>query len=860
MKIDKDIMFFVVTLVFLIGFFALNPVYTGFQVANASNTTTPEIEIFLSQDTFTQSQLIGGQVIVNLSGTIYSNDKIIATIGNVVSEKSLVDIVRNLNIPHKQIQQTVYSGNNPESSKIITFDSSGFKAVGIKIRKGANVESVDLSIKGLQHNNNYPTFPQLDFGAKGVYNDWEYFGGIDGYETQAITGGGLDENNPELTPSFSPNTNAYPFRFCEKVSLPRSKSFNLSVKYRNDASVGRLKLEILDLQDYGLDGDCDLSSSRDIGNSVWHSCIADFNFPISGVKLICLSVENTGARVFISQEEVSPSTGYRCPIEQDLPTYNCGTDSNDYYVKAYEGIYPKKLKTEEPLLAWETTASISKLSINNYLSNCAPYDNDNIFCMVPLKVISESAGKIELKDFKIDYKKSGFSYREEEIYNLDFTESAIELENATLVGIPLEVFLLFAPDQTNTTIRIETTTGLQAEAPFNIIRHGLITDPIPTTKSKIQSTKNILTNNQNDDVTVALGLQDDVTLAVNKLVTFESNLSLIETSTILTQVEKDSRATAINLQIDALTNNLPRSVSKKTVLKFKPSGIDYSTLSSEIPIQPGYEPAIYDIQNQINVGAEAQLVEVLYFSGNKKTVTVIKKTIKTQQPLTNIEIIERIPKTLAQSASEITFNIQPTVLRDDPIVKFVFPQISSQNPGIISYAVQGDLMSHVEETNLLYIPTDISKNLIGIDCGNNFCNYLEDYISCPEDCTCGNNVCDSGEDDNTCFQDCGKGFPIVITVTIVIIILLALYGVYFYMYIYRNPERYRAYMEKLRKIPLINFFIKEKKVFKSEQDKIRLKQFVSNALSKGFKKEQITSTLLNKGWTKEQIGEVFKNN
>lgn len=854
MKIGKEVIFLIAAIAFLIGFFYIQPAYTGFQVGGDPNDPPivippePEIEILLSQDTFIQSQPINGQTRINISGEIKSSDKVIATIGNVVSEKSLLDIIKDLKVPHTQIP-TIYTGDNPESSKTLTFDSSGFKAVGIKLRKGSNVESLSLSIEGKQHNNEYLTYPKLDFGAKGTYNDWEYFGDLDSYATDAIIPTGLEESNTEETPQISPGV-----KYCEKVILPSSKSYKLTAKYKKITSVGIPRLEILNTDSTSI-GECNLPTSVD-SSSDWRDCIIDFDFPIEGEKFICFIVDGQGALVELSQdEEVTPvnpdSTGFTCDTscQHNFP--------KDYYIKAFEGIYPKKLQTLENLPDWETSSSISRLSLNNYLANCQTYDFSEQFCMVPLKVISDSAGEIELKNLEINYRKDLSQYTENDLYDLSLPESIINIENPQFINIPLNIFLLFAPDPPSATLIIETTIGLETNESFNIIGKGLISNPISSTESKIEFTKTTLTNYQNDDIIITLGLKDDVTSAISQLLIYQNNISSIKNSN-LDQTQKDSQALDINLAIDTLTTNFPRSISKKTIVKFKPSSIDYQTLRSEIPIQSGFESAIYELQSRINVDAEAQLVDIMYYSGNKETITFIKKTITSSQPLSNAEIIERIPKSVASSALDIKFRGQPTILRQDPIVKFIFPQISIQNPGIISYIVAGDVMSYIEESNLLYIPTGISNDLIGVDCGNNFCNYLEDYISCPEDCSCGNNICEASEDANTCFQDCGQKFPWSIVITITIIVLLSLYGIYFYMSVFRDPDRYKAYMDKLRGTPLIGLFMKKKKIFKSPRDKIKLKQFISNALAKGFKKEQVKSTLIKKGWTKEQIEEAFK--
>ena len=65
-------------------------------------------------------------------------------------------------------------------------------------------------------------------------------------------------------------------------------------------------------------------------------------------------------------------------------------------------------------------------------------------------------------------------------------------------------------------------------------------------------------------------------------------------------------------------------------------------------------------------------------------------------------------------------------------------------------------------------------------------------------------------------------------------------------------------MERLRRIPVINVFFEERKLFKNPQELQSLKTFIRDAASKHYSRQQIEQMLLKKGWKEEQINEAFK--
>ncbi|MBS3145451.1 hypothetical protein J4414_01480 [Candidatus Woesearchaeota archaeon] len=868
--------FFLVFAAVFISF--TDPAFTGFvsHDLNGTNQTenqtitpnvtlipSPLLRIELTQKSFDQGRLLTGLIKLNMSGIVTQDDVLTLSTDNQISERKLVDIIRTLNVPYRELQ-TIYTGENPQTVKTLTFNEAGSQLVGVRIRSKSNTASFKLNVEGKELNGQFPTFPKVDIGAKSLYNDFEYYGDLASYDNTPISPSTLELTNPEeqIIITNSPKT-----FYCERINLPESRAFKLSAKYQrteNTLSFGDMKMKILNFPDFTPvpTGECDLPEET---NLAFHDCDAVLDRPIKGEKLICFFSSKDQHPNGLAKLSIDPATSIQ---NQDSNGYACNegfecdkTVPTDYYIRAFPGIYPKILSTKEEFKNWSTSPSIEILSFNNHLNICEPFDFSRTFCMVPVKISSESAGIIELSNFELKYTKDGSAFAPvTELNDLTYLQSSLELTKPVTLDIPIEVFNLAAPQTKTAVLKAQTSSGLSGEKSYdvNLIESEVTLEPIPAIKNRISISKTLLQRLQKDELTAALGLMEKMNSVFTELVKFEDTIKGIEAAINITQVEKEVKISEISTQLDEILKQVPRDYDIKTSFKFTPSSLSFEELSSEIPIKQdtSYKSAVLSLQDEVTVEAEARVVDILYTNGETKTATSITKIIKPKKPLTNVEIIEKIPKEMAQSVSEIGFDTPSTTLKDDPVVKFVISEISPESPGRITYAVYKESLDYVEDTLTLYLPASISNELIGVDCGNNYCNFLEDYTSCSEDCLCGNNVCDIGEE-NTCPSDCKK-FPWGIVIGLILIGLLTAGGAYYYLVLYRNPEKKKAFLEKMGKIPVVNIFFKPKKLFKSQQELQSLKLFVKNASLKGYSKEQIKQTLIKKGWKPEQINEAFK--
>jgi len=848
--------------------FITSPTYTGLVVNNETNQTgglnttyipSPLLKIELASKSFDQGRLITGLIRLNLSGRVSQDSTITLSTNNQSSELKLVDLVRSLNVPYRELQ-TIYKGENPSPTKQLTFNSAGSQLVGIKVRSKSNVVGFKLNIEGKESNGQFPKFPRIDVGSKGLYNDWEYYGNLGSYDPAPVAASELELTNTEEQIII---TNSPKIFYCEKINLPESRAFKLSAKYQKTSSLGDLKLKILssDFSEIPTAG-CDLTENEDLN---WHDCDAVLDRPLKGENLVCLYSDKDQNINGLAKLSIDPSTtpenpnsnGYVCNQDFDCDL----TSPTDYYIRAYPGIYPKILSTKETFQNWATSPEIEKLSFNRHLSICEPFDFSKIFCMIPLNVISDSSGIIDLSGLELTYSKDGSTFAPvTELNDLTYIESSVEIVDIAELQIPIVTFNLVAPPTKTAVLKAETSTGLTAEKNYdvNLVESEVTLEPIPATLNRISIAKTTLTRLKSDKTTAALGLMGKVNSVFDELIKIESSINLIKASTNLTQTEKEIQILGTNTQLDEILKQVPKNYDIKASFKFSPSIMSFEELSSEIPIKQdnSYKIAVLKSQDKVKIDAEAKVFDIIYPNGVKQTATTITKTITSAEKLTNVEIIEKIPKSTAKSVSEIGFDTPATTLKADPVVKFIIGEISPDSPGKITYAVYKDVLFDVESTSTLYLPTQVSNDLIGIDCGNNFCNFLEDYTSCPEDCLCGNNACDIREE-LTCPSDC-KGFPWGLIISLIVIAILTTGGIYYYLVIYKDPIKQKKFMEGLRKIPVLGIFFEERKLFKNPRELQSLKTFIRDAASKHYSRQQIEQILLKKGWKAEQINEAFK--
>jgi hypothetical protein len=126
----------------------------------------------------------------------------------------------------------------------------------------------------------------------------------------------------------------------------------------------------------------------------------------------------------------------------------------------------------------------------------------------------------------------------------------------------------------------------------------------------------------------------------------------------------------------------------------------------------------------VSISREAKVVNIIKTTGTE-TRTVFTLTLPLYSDR-NFTYFERIPKEVAQNVNEITFNYEPTVLEEDPLVAWAFP----------AYGEPLDLVYYVQKSiDLQTLPPfeNVAAVEILLDCGDEVCDLSE---ICCEDCGC----------------------------------------------------------------------------------------------------------------------------
>ncbi len=83
-----------------------------------------------------------------------------------------------------------------------------------------------------------------------------------------------------------------------------------------------------------------------------------------------------------------------------------------------------------------------------------------------------------------------------------------------------------------------------------------------------------------------------------------------------------------------------------------------------------------DWNNKLSVRVSIQGARLTYLDGHTEQVTLVKKDVSYEGavPLKNAWLMEKIPKDVAEKASDMAFNPMPTVVESDPLVRYSLPE------------------------------------------------------------------------------------------------------------------------------------------------------------------------------------------
>ena len=147
----------------------------------------------------------------------------------------------------------------------------------------------------------------------------------------------------------------------------------------------------------------------------------------------------------------------------------------------------------------------------------------------------------------------------------------------------------------------------------------------------------------------------------------------------------DERIGQLQIELDTAMEGVARDISLFEHTSFvqpvtkediqRGAGYLFSTGIISEEDQDKYVKKANKERDSITIQTQATSVNVEYLDGSSRDITLIRKdfTYEDPTPLADVFVVEIIPKTVAQSASEIQFgNINYEVIEDDPVLRYGF--------------------------------------------------------------------------------------------------------------------------------------------------------------------------------------------
>ncbi len=713
--------------------------------------------------------------------------------------------------------------------------------LGVSVSKNAKDFTAVGNIGGWDVEGSVPKFPYLDVGSDGLI-EWSYLGNLIGW-TNYINendlgneAGAVDIQNQDTS-------------VCQKINLDsKVKAINVTAKYKSVASGVTVKAKLLSVPDnskksFGT-SNCDLNK----GNSQWGSCIINFNeIPKvrQGEYLICITSDlgttTTTTTVpsttlfTVLKDAKSTQKAYICAHKPE-GYYECNSNNNyNYFIKASLPIYNGSLdKSSTPFSEGITEANLNN-SFMSYLSSDA-CQNQEENCIVPIEVGSLTQGRLYFNDFTIKVKYQGISEdtKIQKLRSLSDVITKIDSKslssNTVKVSIPIRILYNFSTPTVTTSqvIPLEVRYGSSRAISFIEVNPSVLSgqQEVNVTITNILTLLNSYSNTEAKDLLNKVNINIDS--LKSQFLTYELKLGSIESNTSKTQNEKDNEKLALLQEVENLKKSVPSyfySGDKAfNIPAIPPAPIDIKASILGDKNFDNVKEYILSLQDSISISSNAKAFTVKTFGNQSVDYTIITRIVAGAP--SDAFIVDIIPKSIAQSSSNLVLDPSITVLESDPFIK----KQLSLGSGTLSYMIQGNVVDQITGINTLVVSlinapspgTTRSASYTNVKCGNDICDVpLEDEKVCPEDCMPKRNW------------------------TLITILLVILVVGIFYINFYKGPGSIQHL-----------FGIKEK-LFHSESDKTNLINYTKKAL-KYKSKGQIINTLLSKGWSQKQIDFVFK--
>lgn len=340
---------------------------------------------------------------------------------------------------------------------------------------------------------------------------------------------------------------------------------------------------------------------------------------------------------------------------------------------------------------------------------------------------------------------------------------------------------------------------------------------VPDLTGTISTIQSLINDTEKVAILQILGI--DVTTTISTLGSYELQIQNTDADPVLTNAEKATAISGLEIQIDTLLANIPEVLTITNKISGLPSPPPVDITRPMIPQGLDVDlDEVYSVQDQVETRTDLTSFSMLTFSGEATQGTYIKKTVSS--PLQDGFIIEIIP--VIASEQELDFLGAYTTVSTNP---FIVSIPMSGGSALYSYIIKQDVALLIDQIQTAAIPYDVNiEPVIKVVCGDGICTeLLEDRTICPE--------------------DCAKKIPWTILIIILIVIVAGILFIHFF--------KNKGGLDKLKGI--IKRKPKVENLFNTETDKENLKNYVLHSINEGVSSGEIKVILLKKGWTKEQV-------
>jgi hypothetical protein len=827
MRIDRQGIFIItiftsLIIIFNVLFLNIVPLntdasFTGYAVVE------PKVVLEMDNDRYTPGQKLEGNINVTFYGNIDGYSTIDLEFNGEEESVKIKDYFRDINKSVNSTPEEI-TITNGGSSKDINLTAGIESQIGLKLPRGATVNSLVMSVRGSPTN---PTrLLSFDIPEGSQKPEWQYLGDFLNKFGQPIHPEGLDLQSGNSVLNLESNTTYY----CEQIDLPYARDYQVSAKYRPvTGSTAGLQAVILTYTGGIAEGGGDKCNLPRGGTDLaWNNCTITFTNGLQGYYMVCLQIVGPSERAYeVVRDDSASSSRFNCDIglEESYGTAFCTqAPSRNYFIRVYPGIYNDNLTgiistTQFPY--WGTDRDFSD-SLTAYLMDCTP---DNIGdCSVIMNVKSETTGSVTLRDLRIDYtEEAGGSSYATQFYDLSTTSPEIyEIDgkklNKTTFMIPLSFFNATTPNVTKKQqMEVFVEVAGDSDTADIEVYSTNVPEELGEIDEQISEALGKLNTIKSNEINWILQVDDDVLTLTN----YKDELKGIREENISME-EKEGRLAVIEDEIRNFIDPLPSGVTKisetRDTLLANPSDVE------ELFTEGADE--IFQYQEKASVAVTLSVFKVTKNDGTSEAYSVIKKNIQPKGTVKDVYVYEVIPKSVAQSTSDITFEKENYEVENaDPVVKYYYSTLTST---VITYAVK----TMVTSQNMYNIKTLIVPKKIPTP-------------EVPKEYTCGDGICSKpDEDEKICPEDCKEKMSIPwLWIIIILVILVA-------AIVYINFYKGKLSVGDIRK---------KLSPFKTEKDLENVKTYIRGQLEKKVKKTEISKALLEKGWTKEQVEYAFED-